>query len=118
MISAKGTQRMKTWQTVAASLFFGVFLYFATLGNLLAALVPLLFLVVLIALSSATFKAANKQDKAPIAMIVMLIVLTVLAYLFPEERGYAASLTIAGVVLVLAFLALRGKSAQTVNQAH
>ncbi|MDY5841166.1 hypothetical protein [Corynebacterium camporealensis] len=76
------------------------------------------FLVVLIALSSATFKAANKQDKAPIAMIVMLIVLTVLAYLFPEERGYAASLTIAGVVLVLAFLALRGKSAQTVNQAH
>ncbi|AKE38194.1 hypothetical protein [Corynebacterium camporealensis] len=51
-------------------------------------------------------------------MIVMLIVLTVLAYLFPEERGYAASLTIAGVVLVLAFLALRGKSAQTVNQAH
>lgn len=108
---------MKTWQIVAASLLFGVFLYFATLGNLLAALVPLLLLVALIALSSATFKAANKQDKAPIIMIVMLIVLSVLAYLFPEERGYAASLAIAGVVLVLAFLAFRGKSAQTVSQA-
>ena len=62
---------MKVWRTATVSLFFGVFLYFVTLGELWFALIPVLLLVSFMIVSRIPFKASSKAERASILMIAV-----------------------------------------------